>query len=138
MRPGGRAVLRHPDATFTVEIQWLRDDEDGLVKPVAFHVIGDGFLYAHEVPSAMRYMAAFELHLPELPKGWARRLPRRRPQPGKTLDPDFYRRVLTTYDGLVSEGIKDPAAELARRMKANHSTVKSWLRRGRQYLEEER
>lgn len=138
MRPGGRAILRHPQDKFTVEIQWLLDDEDKVAKPVSFHIVGDEFLFAHEVPSVTRYMAALDLRRPELPQGWARRIPRRRPQPGKALDPDFYRRVLAVYEGLLGEGYKDPAAELARRMKANRSTVKSWLRRGRQYLEEER
>jgi hypothetical protein len=62
-------------------------------------------------------------------------MPRRRPKPGAPLDSDFYRRVIASYRELRKEGYKNPAGELARRMNANPSTVKSWLRRGRIYLE---
>ena len=83
----------------------------------------------------MMYLAAFRLKRSKVGvEAWKTGLPRRRPAPGKQLDTDFYRRLLTNYELLIQEGYRDPAAELARRMGEKHSTVKSWLSRGRHYL----
>jgi len=74
--------------------------------------------------------------LPRNPSRTFGRPPVARPAPGQPLNPDFYRRLLAAYDKLVAEGKKRPALELAAHMDVNHSTLKSWLSRGRKYLEQ--
>lgn len=139
VRPGGVAVQRHPLSDYELVIRWHRDSSGVLrmtkieINPDTFlsHFPGENNFYEHAV--------AFQLRVEGAPgRKEFLRAPRRRPAPGKPPSTDFYRRLLAKYEGLVNEGCRDPAAELARRMNANHSTVKSWLRRGRGHLAEER
>ena len=132
LRPAGRAILRGLGCT--VEIQWLRGkDKVNYLKSV--HVDFD--TENAPLPDWQVFFTAFELHATTDPeeKGFTS-VPRKRPAPGKPLDPDFYRRLLASYDKLVREGWNAPAQEIARRMGENPSTVKSWLHRGRKYLKE--
>ncbi|CAN5176399.1 hypothetical protein BH20ACT22_BH20ACT22_23660 [soil metagenome] len=85
-----------------------------------------------------QHAVAFKLRVEGLPgRKQFLRAPRRRPKAGKPPNLDFYRRVLDQYDALVNEGCKAPAIELARRMGEPHSTVKTYIRRGRGYLKQE-
>lgn len=146
IRPGARAILRRPD-TDRVEIQWIDSGtKNGRGKPVyepkeirivADQIATDGVLTGLSFPDLYAYDTAFHL---KMRRGlgdsgrFIQRAPRRRPAPGKPLDPIFYRQILAFYDQLKAEGRKDPAKEIARRLDAEHPTVKSWLRRGRIYL----
>lgn len=136
MRANGLALLRHPEDGFTVQIEWLWDHKDKTHKPSKLHVIADEELHIGDCADLEDYFAAFFVHAASrsFPKV---RAPRKRPDAGKPLDPDFYRRLLQNYDQLVAEGYKAPAAELARLLGENRSTVKSWLHRGRKYLGKE-
>jgi hypothetical protein len=141
-KPGGRSVLRAPDppegmeiyAPYRVEIRWAYDPDAARARPFEVRVIADEYLEERSaVPKGIeKYFLAFWLTSDREPP---ERLPRRRPAAGKPLETDFYTRVLGQYNALKLQGHKAPAAELARRMGENPSTVKSWLRRGRKYLE---
>lgn len=148
LRPSGRAFLRELDtgprlgllsgpskpAPYRVEIQFQLDD-DRKARPTSVHIIGERFLYKDDAPDLETYYAAFYLRIMRgRPPDAFTRIPRKRPNPGTAPDPDFYRRLLDSYEKLVSEGHAAPAAALAERMNENRSTVKSWLRRGRVYL----
>lgn len=135
-KAAGRSVVRKPGDGYRVEIQWLfhRKDKTHYVKSV--HVIADAFLAVDQHLSVEKHFAAFMLRVQQQPAGAFARAPRARPAPGQPADPDFYRRLLNAYDKLVAEGHRSPALELAERMNENHNTVKSWIRRGREYLEE--
>jgi hypothetical protein len=63
------------------------------------------------------------------------RLPAR-PRPGEPRDLGFYRQLLSEYEDLVRAASPAPARELANRRGINHSTLKSYLKRGRRYLTE--
>lgn len=136
MRANGLALLRHSEDGFTVQIEWLWDHENKTHKPSKLHVVADEELRIGDCADLEDYFAAFFVHAASrsFPKV---RAPRKRPDAGKPLDPDFYRRLLQNYDQLVAEGYRAPAAELARRLGENRSTVKSWLHRGRKYLGKE-
>lgn len=139
VRPGGVSVQRHPQADYELVIRWHRHSS-GDLRMTKIEVNADTFLsHFPDENIFFEHGVAFHLRIKGLPgRKQFLRAPRRRPAPGKPRNPDFYRRVLAQYNGLVEEGCKDPAAELARRMDEKHSTVKSWLRRGRGYLAEER
>jgi hypothetical protein len=139
LRPGGVAVQRHPQADYELVIRWKRDKQGVLrmtkieINPDDFlsHFPGEGTLFQHGV--------AFKLRVEGLSgRKQFLRAPRRRPAAGKAPNMDFYRRVLDQYDALVNQGQKAPAVELARRMGEPHSTVKSYIRRGKGYLAQER
>jgi hypothetical protein len=90
-------------------------------------------------PDVEQFIAALNVRLPpkfggDLSSRFFTTLPRRRPQAGQPLDPDFYRRVLAVFDELTKRGARDPAAQIAERMGEKPSTVRSWLRRGRSYI----
>jgi hypothetical protein len=133
----GRAVVRGPEDSYRVEIYWLFDRKLKTHRVRSVHVIADDFLELGASLPVGDHVAALKLRLRRQPSGASVGVPRSRPAPGEPVDPAFYRRLLNAYDKLVSEGQKSPALELARRMDANHNTVKSWLRRGRAYLEED-
>lgn len=141
-KPGGRTVLRAPDPPpgmepyrepYRVEIQWVFDAAAGRQISEIRLLPERSHLEARTRLNLTPYILAFLLTPGAEP---AERLPRRRPAPGQPLDVDFYRRVLSQYRALLETGHPAPAAELARRMGENRSTVKSWLRRGRIYLAE--
>jgi hypothetical protein len=138
LKPAGRAVLRHPENPYHVEIQWIYHSAEKAQRPKTFTVVGEPFLYRGSGPyDPEEYYTAFLLRMAEgEPPGTFARVPRRRPEPGKPLDTAFYQQLLATYEQLVKEGYRSPAAELARRMDENRSTVKSWLHRGRKLLDE--
>jgi hypothetical protein len=133
------AVLREPDAHYRVELQWLLEDSPMSTQPVLTEIR----LIPDEVGSlspewanfdACLYLAALRLHLARTEPDWYSRLPRRRPKAGQPPDPDFYSRIVGTYNRLLAEGNPSPAKEIAERMGEKHSTVKGWLHRGRKYL----
>jgi hypothetical protein len=144
LKAGGRAILEHPKRSYRVEIQWHQTGKDERGKPTlepkSIHVIADRSLGYPLTDGLDIYQAAF---LAAMIRGSGRgsrrafhRAPTTRPAPGQPFNTDFYLRVLALYNDLVREGRKDPAKEIARRYDAKHSTVKSWLSRGRRYLEE--
>lgn len=144
LRHNGRAILTGPEPPpgstahdpYTVEIRWELGRAPSLPRIRSVQILAEEHLHPHSPPPGLDpYWAAFALSLGREPEGTFRRMPRRRPHPGAALDTDFYERVLASYGELRKEGYRDPAGELARRMKAKPSTVKSWLRRGRIYLE---
>lgn len=139
LHPGGRATLRHPYySDFTVEIRWRE------VSPKERRVGSIAVLGEPDVPWPLhldleQYLAACWLRLLRGKHGAFGRMPDRRPKPGRHRKPDtaFYRRVVDAYGRLLADGHPNPTAEVAKRMNANRDTVKSWLRRGRQYLRRE-
>jgi len=133
VKAGGRAIVRQPDTRHAVEFQWVYNKKTHVVK--SLHVVADGEIVVGEIGSLDEYMVAFKfrVHRGEVARS---RAPRTRPAPGVPLDPDFYRRLLEAYDSLVADGLHAPAKTLALRMGENPGTVKSWLSRGRKYLEE--
>lgn len=133
MRANGLALLRRPEDGFTVRIQWFWDHKAKTHKCTSLHVIADEELHIGDCSDLEDYFAAFFVHA--VTRSFpTTRAPRKRPDAGKPLDPDFYRRLLENYDQMVAKGHKAPAAELARLLGENRSTVKSWLHRGRKYL----
>jgi hypothetical protein len=137
LKAAGRAIVRKPDDNYRVEIQWEyhRRAKSHLVKSV--HIVADDFLSVGDYLPVGEHFAAFILRVRQRPSDSFARAPRSRPAPGQAANPDFYRRLLAAYEKIVGEGYKSPALELARRMDENHNTVKSWLRRGREYTEED-
>jgi hypothetical protein len=137
LKAAGRAVVRGPEDAYRVEIQWVFDRKTKMYRVKSVHVVADDFLNVGDSLPVGEHFAAFQLRASQRPKGSFARAPRSRPAPGQPADPDFYRRLLDAFDRLVAEGHRSPAVELAERMDVNHSTVKSWLRRGREYLQED-
>jgi hypothetical protein len=141
LRPAGRAVLREPASQFQVEIQFVKDPQwiGPAVKTIT--VVPDEPMDDIDAGrinlDLVQYLAAWELRLTRGPQGSHPLAPPNRPAPGKPVDTTFYQWLLRSYDVLLAEGHREPAKELARRMDEKHSTVKSWLRRGRQYLRKE-
>lgn len=140
LKPAGRAILREPDKPFKVEVQFVLDPEWAgpgiqLIQVVPDQPMDDSALASMDL-DLVAYLAALELRFERGPQGSFPRAPRRRPAPGKPLDARFYRVLLDRYELLLQESYRDPAKELARRMGEKHSTVKSWLARGRRYLGE--
>lgn len=137
MFPGGRAVLRHPDAGCSVELYWMLTDRKTKTYTVkSARIVADDALGLDHRIDLYPYFVAFALA--GVDARFTTGVPRTRPGPGRTLDADFYRRLLRAYDALVRQGVRAPAHELARRMGEKHSTVKSWLHRGRKYTDEDR
>jgi hypothetical protein len=71
---------------------------------------------------------------------------KRRPQAGpvtpkaedwEPLNLEFYKALLEEYDGLVRDAHPTPGRELANRRGINYSTLRSYLKRGREYLDKE-
>ena len=135
LKPGGRAVCREPeqDAVFTVEIQWAVDHKTPAVVSVA--IVPDDYLAFNEDVDLSAYMLACRIELSkDAPK--RARLPKR-PKPGEARDLAFFRWILGEYEALIREADPAPARTLANRNGLNYSTVKSYLKRGREYLREE-
>jgi hypothetical protein len=156
LRPAGRAILHDPEAGahgmtgdpptsaripgtgFRVEIYWNR--ATGANVPTRIEIVADpsgSLAYLGNTIALDRYLAAFALRIRSAQTSAFAKVPRRRPAPGQPIDVPFYRQLIEAEKALRREGFRGPAKELARRMGENHSTVKSWLRRGRQYVGEE-
>jgi hypothetical protein len=134
--PAGRAILRAPDYLYTlkfnVEMEFERY-EDG-IRPTRVAIVADPgkALIGYEELDFYLYATAFDLRMQSHPNRTSfARVPRRRPAPGKPLDTAFYDRLLKSYEALF-ETHRYPAAELARRMNENPSTVRTWLKRARE------
>jgi hypothetical protein len=135
--PGGRAVIRHPvsQRDRTVEGRWRLSASgepvitEYTVSATAPHPIG-------WVASITREMSALYLALSRRSKEPTGKRPEA-PTPGKPGDIEFYRYVVAEYDALVRAGHPTPAKELAARLKAEPATVRSWVLRGRRYLNRE-
>jgi len=135
LKPAGRAVLRDPEYPYRVELFWSFERKSKNLRAKSANIVADDFLSLNHSPELHRYLVAF---LFQAQKGVTRsfaKAPQRRPVPGQAIDLGFYTKLLEAYDQLVIEGRPDPAAELARRYDENRSTVKSWLRRARQYTQ---
>ena len=153
--PGGRAILRHPDTSYSVEIRWepvmIRWRGKVVPRPgdlvlTSFHVEpdGDARLWSNEgrweEASLGLYMTALRL---AMQRNWERTgqdAPEDTTPPaaGRPPSTGFYRKALREYQQLIEEGNPGPAQELARRYGKPVGTVKSWLHRGRKYLGEEK
>jgi hypothetical protein len=126
-----RAVVRGPGDGYRVEMQWVfhRKDKAHYVKSV--QVVADDFLNVRQSFPVGEHVAAFMLRVNQQPRGAFARAPQSRPAPGQPLDTAFYARLLASHDRLMTE-YRYPAAELARRMDENPSTVRTWLKRARE------
>lgn len=134
VKPGGRLVAREPDSLFSVEIRWK--DFYGMRVAELVTIIPDDFFAWTTALDLDAHMMACHIQLARTPQTLAR-LPARRPRPGESYDPKFYRTILDRYSALLGRGHPAPVREIAESMNANRSTVKSWLKRGREYLKEE-
>jgi hypothetical protein len=135
---GGRASVEpQPPAGYYVNIYYTYDRKAKAYELDSFQVIpkADGSLRGVTGLNLNDYVTAWAVWMPE--RKSPRATPRKRPAPGEPPDLDFYRRLIASRDALLAEGNRAPAKELARRYKTNYSTVKSWLKRGRKYLDEE-
>lgn len=147
--PNGRAIVRDPlDQSMRVEVQWERVKKWGHV-PLSIHVYAEDprpqshpprerpFLAWKQPTDLNLYLAACRIRL-DRDQVKRKRLPQSRPSgPGKPASRSFYEGLLDAYDRLVSEGHRAPVQEIATSMNANPSTVKSWLKRGREHLKRE-
>lgn len=141
LHPNGRARLRYPEESYSVEMRWgpVGKDSRGkpLFEPKSLHIIGDNSLFLWRFDADL-YFAAFMLALKvddRATKAFSE-TPPSRPEPGKPVNTGFYKQLWASYDALIAAGAKAPAKQLALQMGANHQTVKSWLRRGRTYRKE--
>lgn len=144
-KPGGRAFLREPGKEYRVEIEWHWDRRLKASHIKSARIIADEFLDVEgdlDGPTYSldlhKYVVRFRLHQLKLgnPAAIFSRAPESRPAPGRSLNIGFYKSLLERYDELLLQGIKDPAAELARREDCNRNTMKSWLSRGRKYVDQ--
>jgi hypothetical protein len=136
LKPGGRAASREPEgiATFTVNLQWVLDQG---VAPtvVSINITPDWGLAFNEPIDLDAHMMACRIRLARgVPK--RARLPQR-PKTGEPLNLEFYKALLEEYDGLVRDAHPTPGRELANRRGINYSTLRSYLKRGREYLDKE-
>jgi hypothetical protein len=160
VRPGGKAVMRHPGRSYSVEVWWrghymVNPEVLGIsVTPDADQVL------RWEALDLGLYLAA--LHVALRPEDGPPGQPPRHsvtpdtvtavasipgrvqpapPAPGKPPSTLFYRRLLDEYDDLLAQGHRNPIRELAQRHPGEDGksrpsgTVKSWLARGRYYLD---
>lgn len=143
LKPGGIAVLRDDWewTHFSVEVRWEQvgrtKDHRPDLEPRTVRVIGDAGL-GMRLPKLSRYMAAFFLRAEGATasdqRAFTRRVPQRaRPAPGQPPDMTFYLRLLDEADELLRRGERAPARILAERYTENASTVRSWLKRARDY-----
>lgn len=104
-------------------------------------VIADEAPGLGELPVFYTYRTAFLVHMKGLQvPGKFHRVPSARPRPGRpsggSMDHlEFYQRLIDTFNQLLAEGHPAPAREIAKRMGEPPATVRSWLRRGRVYLD---
>jgi hypothetical protein len=144
LRPPALAIVRDPFTAASgsrVEIRWqwtsgvrpLGGNTPSLEIQEFRIVFGDPGWGAD--PDLDLYRTALSMRFAggEMPKSFAPR-----PHRGQPIQTDFYKQLLAAYDQLVAEKHPAPAVELARIYKAEHATVKTWLRRGRNYLKNER
>lgn len=163
IKPNGRAIVRDPlDQSSRVEVQWEYLKGEGQV-PLSVHIyaerderiLGDmskemqadfkrwleehkrevPFLAWNPVGDLDQYLAACQIRFDRDRDKRRRLLPRSRPLPGEPANISFYAGVVDRYEQLVDEGHAAPVQEIAGSMNTNPSTVKSWLHRGRKYLE---
>ena len=135
LKPDGRATSREreEDAVLTVHFQWNLDHGTPMV--VSALIVPDWQLAFNEAIDLDAHMLACRVQLAKDPPKRAR-LPNR-PRPGEARDVAFYRQLLAEYEGLLREARPAPARELANRRGINYSTLKSYLKRGREYLQKE-
>lgn len=139
LRPGGIGLLRDRLAGYSVQIRWEQvgrtKDRRPNLEPRTIRVIGDAGL-GMSLPRLSRYMAAFFLKGMSAPgqRTFTRRVPQRaRPAPGRPPDMTFYLRLVEEAEELLRAGERAPARVLAERYTENASTMRSWLKRARDY-----
>lgn len=144
LKPAGRVVLRDPrESTYRVEIYWVKTEKptrgkEALQEPKSVHVIGEPTIVVGAQPDLNDYFTAFLLHISGTPPMAAfKRAPRARPAPGQAADTDFYRQLIAAEKALRADGHRAPAKELARRYGEEYATVRSWLSRGKRYLDKQ-
>ena len=117
-----------------VRLQWLHDARRGQLRLSEVTILPKESLTSLDLDALDEHLIAFHLKaLEELPAEF-KRVPQRRPRAGEPPDVSFYRAVLDARSQLIRDGYRNINAELARRMNVSPNTVKSWVRRGQQYL----
>jgi hypothetical protein len=154
VEPGGRAILQDSEVTaaysprtrfavgpdYRVEIAFQLVGRSKEPEPKQVRVIADQHLGWLNPPNLHRYYAALALALlrePEYEK-LKSKAPTARPAAGHAPSLDFYRALLRRDRELRRAGDPAPARTIAEEQDSNPNTVRSWLKRARVYLEEER
>jgi hypothetical protein len=131
LHPGSRIVRHYPSPAETVWIRFRfdpRQEDSYFVREITFR--GDPYLPWRRI-DVSPYIAALGLKLgSKVEAGTGGR----RPKSGREPSVAFYRKLLADYDALLKKGAKAPVKALAQRRGVPVGTVKSWLSRGRRYL----
>jgi hypothetical protein len=153
LRPGGRAVVDHPDYPYLVEVQFQPHAARrarprrgfqihtpiGAVTDVRLRARPGESIAVTDLEDVAAFVIALVNHVEQTKSAgaWISSFPRRAPEQGKATPTGFYREILRLYDKLKAEGSTRPAAEIAERYGKNRATVRSWLRRARELEGEE-
>ena len=149
---GGRAVLRDPDVTasysarrlpvgvgpsYRVEISFEQAGRDKHPEPKQMRVIGDQLLGWWNPPDLRRYAAALLLRLGAKEyEELGAAAPPTMPTAGQAPKMAFYRWLLGREEQLLRAGEPAPARTIAEQLDRNENTVRSWLKRAREYVKE--
>jgi hypothetical protein len=143
LKPNARAVLRDPDVSFRVELEWVDVSATrgrARHEPRSLSIIGEPTLRKSDSPEfdLGDYYTAFFVHVADMdPVEAFKGAPSLRPAAGQAPSIDFYKWLLSAEESLRAEGDPHPAKSLAERLGEERTTVRTWLKRGRQYLQRE-
>jgi hypothetical protein len=139
---GGRAVIREPEADWSVELRWKATYQGDRIK--GFRVIAcqlspneEGGQLPFADLSIGKYTAALYFKLKRQERLGDRFKALERPAAGKPISVTWYKALLEERDQLKAEGNKSITKELARRHGTTVGGMKMWLHRAKGYLEQE-
>ena len=142
--PGGRAVLRHPDARWSMELRWRPTDPNKTgyasqaLLTTCWMTADPGEQLPWEEMSVGMYVTALQMRLSHRWRETGHKADdpedMRPPASGRPASLGFYRNLIAEYDELLNSGEKTPIRVLAVRYGVAEGTVKSWRSRGQQYL----
>jgi hypothetical protein len=133
LRPG-RAIVRDPEQSFTVEIRYSWDNRDRRARATDVCICGN----IPGRPNLRPYLDAVTHTIRSEPVAARLRAPKRRPLPGRPPDRVFYLQVIALHNRFLVDGSGNPSAATARLMGVPPALVRTWIHRGRRYLEQER
>lgn len=144
VRHGGSAIIRPPDEDFIVELEFalspallrkqvmdLNDAGPILDGIKRITVSGDQL---PEQLDLVKYGVALTYTLLSEPIASSMRVPKGKPERGRSLDLDFYRQIVALHGLLQAKGSSNPSAVIAELKGVEPKQARVWVSRGKAYL----